>query len=223
MVLQHNKFSDWSDEERSGILNSKLASADLTDQSTLTSSHDNPTILGAVSGALTATTCDDGFFLSGGSCKACPTGCKTCVSTTYCTSCLTANFVLDSTTKLCTCTKGPINTAKTDCIACANGTFFNTTSKVCVNCVAGCTTCSNTTSCSLCANNYQFIGGKCICNGPLDSKGWCTPCASNEFYSSGVCKPCAGNCTTCTTVSGSCTACSPSFTLSAGRCACAAG
>ena len=177
-----------------------------------------------VSGILTATSCPAGQYLSGTLCLACPTGCKTCISATYCTACLTTNFYLNPTTKLCTCTIGPLNTAKTDCVPCVSGSYYSGTGTTCTACLTGCSTCTSTTTCSLCANNYQFISGKCVCNGPVDAVGWCTPCASDEFYSATTgCKTCAGNCTTCTTGTGACTACSASYTLSGGKCACATG
>lgn len=113
---------------------------------------------------------------------------------------------------------GPLNAAKTDCVPCLNGTFFNGTA--CAACADYCETCSRSKfACTACKNNNQFVGGKCVCNGPVNATGWCNPCPTSTFYNSteDVCKPCAANCTFCFNET-SCRGCTPFNFLLNGTC-----
>lgn len=227
VALHHNKFSDWSQDEKSAVLNSMLASdlpvGEFTQLNLVGNGLAAPKSTSLTS-ALTATTCKADQYVSGTSCLPCPSGCSACISKAVCTACWTSNFVLSTTTKLCSCSNGPINAAGTDCIPCTSGNFYNTATKACNSCgITNCTSCNSTTYCSLCANGYQFISGKCVCNGGLNATGYCTPCASNEYYKAAGCTACPGNCTSCTAPWGTCTACAASFTLTSGKCSCASG
>lgn len=74
-------------------------------------------------------------------------------------------------------------------VACLAGTYRNLTSNGCINCPTGCQTCSNSTYCSKCIQNYYLNSSK-LCQYKL--------CTNGTYLSNlGTCDVCAPYCRTC--------------------------
>ena len=118
------------------------------------------------------------------SCGSCPAGCSGCGSATSCTACFSSTQV--SLSGVCYC-----KTALT---------YYNPTTKACVNCDAlytNCNTCTNTTA----------------------TAASCTSCKPSFYLASTTsCMPCSSNCNTCT--STTCTSCISPYLPSGSACTC---
>jgi len=130
-----------------------------------------------------------GYFISGNGTAACGSYCTTCTSNTQCTVCIDPSFSL--TTGVCSCpaTTYLTNTTPLKCDSCSN-------------IIAGCLTCSHTTS--------------TLCSG-------CQP----GFYPASTlptttCSACLFTCATCTNGTG-CVTCNPGFSLNGSICDCNSG
>ena len=123
----------------------------------------------------------------------CPTGCRSCVSNTICTSCVSSYFfVVVGNSALCY-------------DVCPNRFYTNTMYKVCQPCPYDCLTCDKDGSCLSCDQND---------NRKLFAPvGRCLPMAS--FYNNGssVCAKCPINCSMCLN-NTICSGCMPGFYLS---------
>ncbi len=137
----------------------------------------------------------------------CSSICKTCSSTTFCTSCYTSTYLYNGS-----------------CLAtCPNGTFANTTSLVCDLCIWPCGNCQSTIFCLSCLDSSKFlVNGDCVpCSSPCASCSLsisnCTACITStstpyifnftcltlcppNYYSDNAthsCSLCASPCLTC--------------------------
>lgn len=146
------------------------------------------------------TTCNAGYYLSSGSCIACPAGkianegstsCTDCSAGTYNTGtgnqfCMMCNAGYYSSAGASVCTMCGANTysakGASSCTSCGSGKWSNPGSSSCSDCPANCKTCSNGTSCDQCVSGYIWssTAGKCV-NSSLCS----TVCESGEAYEGG--------------------------------------
>jgi proprotein convertase subtilisin/kexin type 5 len=138
--------------------------------------------------------CGPGFFVDSNSiCQLCPMGCSVCSSSSSCLTCLNG-FTLNTTAQACVC-QSNFFTYSSNCNpiclqycsgTCPDGSFGNTTSKICVACGFGCKLCTSLTTCTLCESQYQNNNGTCGCSSGyvLLSNGTCmlNPIALDPCY-----------------------------------------
>lgn len=153
----------------------------------------------------------------------------------------TKNQICDDTCTQNACT-GP---EPTDC-SCADGFFYDATSKTCLKCMNNCGKCSIASTCTSCSNNFYYLSSStsnsCVaCTDPnqfqnaidkicsicdqncisCSSDINCNTCADAYYKLNVKCKPCTlQNCKTC--ASSICSACLPGFFLGGTQVACLA-
>ena len=144
--------------------------------------------------ALTCTSCQSGYYLSGSTCSACmsPGICLRCVDGTSCIVCQSpfiVSVVSGTTQCVCNATAGMYLTLNgsscalcstifpncttcttsgtTTCSICNTGMIFNGTS--CVLCALPCATCNglSNTNCLTCLGQYSYSAGQCTCDNTL--------------------------------------------------------
>lgn len=89
--------------------------------------------------------------------------------------------------------------------SCPNGTYDS--SKTCIGCPFGCSTCTSATVCQSCNNTYYLYNSGCV-----------TTCPAGTFASINVCSNCTSNCATCASLASNCTSCVTSYTLEGNVC-----
>lgn len=177
--------------------------------------------------------CADGWYadISTMTCKQCLYDCKSCTSATSCSTCdatvdkrqlsgtrcsALPGYYDDGTSNQaaqpCTSPCATCVTSATYCLSCVSG-YYPSGSK-CFSCnaaIPNCTTCSNSTFCTLCSG-----GG---------SGTTCTVCTASQYLNttSNTCINCSSvvsNCQSCTS-NTQCTMCQTTFTLNSGtNCSC---
>ncbi|ELP89132.1 hypothetical protein EIN_484740 [Entamoeba invadens IP1] len=150
------------------------------------------------------TECKDGFYLKDSTCLPCTvTNCFKCTEF-ECLGCQTVFYLNDN--KLCNscsefgnCTECTIDV----CTVCFDKMYYNTTTKICENCVEGCDVCDNSYSCNVCNNTYYHY---------KEDEMKCATCPiDNGYYLRGMdCKNCIKNCLSCTE-SDNCQFCENTF------------
>jgi hypothetical protein len=101
--------------------------------------------------------------------------------------------------------------------ACDDGQFYDEDEKECVDCMEGCNSCVNATSCSECGDGLSILLG----SGEGDADqclGSCPPGYFNNATSD-ECQECTPGCSSCTNTNR-CRACNDFTTLSSGKCLC---
>ncbi|KAL4491179.1 hypothetical protein ABPG73_013248 [Tetrahymena malaccensis] len=161
--------------------------------------------------------CDSNQYIDSTSqqayCRTCNSGCQTCSNSTSCQTCLVSYYLLGNNCLPCdnTCysCSGPGNN---QCIQCLNNNYFisqklnnvcdsncdltqgqyidqsNPNQKYCKMCISNCKTCSNSTSCQTCMDNYFLSGNICqpcdntcySCSGPGNNQ--CIQCLNNNYF-----------------------------------------
>ncbi|ELP89926.1 protein serine/threonine kinase, putative [Entamoeba invadens IP1] len=154
----------------------------------------------AICSGTTCTKCNDGYYLSSGSCSSCSYRCVTCFGSSY-----------------------------TQCYSCKNG-YYLKDPNYCYSCSSPCNYCTTATSCVTCNQYYYLSGTSCLscysscsyCSGPNSNQ--CTSCRLHYYYSSGSCIACHSSCNTCSSYSSSsCKTCYSKYYLSNSQCyACSA-
>ncbi len=95
------------------------------------------------------TVCFSGFSLSQGACTAvtssCPTGCYSCINSTFCTKCLEYYYYMSSNNTCIQCANVPAclicsGVNPQQCVYCEDGYYLNSNS-ICSNCPSYCATC----------------------------------------------------------------------------------
>ncbi|CAD5118963.1 DgyrCDS7634 [Dimorphilus gyrociliatus] len=128
--------------------------------------------------------CYDGYYRDdNGQCKACSTGCKSCIKSGSTTECLVckAYYVMNPTTKKCVSCPGGCETGKCQ---------FSSTKSVCSKCLKGFVLSDG--SCRGCPSNCdtcKYEGGKTIC----------TTCSAKHYHvQTQMCIACPPGCKSCT-------------------------
>lgn len=112
-----------------------------------------------------------------GSCDACLTKCRQCVSLTNCTTCATGFYLYAN-----------------DCVVtCPNITFPNDNALTCDSCV-GCVTCSSSTVCTSCRSSDHLYLAQCL---PVCPSGTYSNTEVVNSTSRLICTPCPISCPTC--------------------------
>jgi hypothetical protein len=98
-----------------------------------------------------------------GLCELCHPLCDSCFGSlvSQCTACKSTAVLRSST---CVCADGLVFSSDT-CSTCASGTYFDSTSRLCVACpaTANCLTCSSSTRCTSCPSHFQLAPeGRCV-------------------------------------------------------------
>lgn len=116
--------------------------------------------------------------VNGNECLVCSPSCRTCSTSTHCTSCYPTNYLYNGTCS----------------ISCPNTTYPDSALQQCLSCVAPCSQCSSPAYCITCINTALVIeNGQCLaaCTGYLISiNGVCTACNA-------ACLSCVGTVTHC--------------------------
>eukprot|EP00347_Sterkiella_histriomuscorum_P002038 403369714 len=93
------------------------------------------------------------FDATTSTCKTCLDPCTSCTNTTFCLYCDPGFKYIDDGFGKCIKETDP----------CPSGTFQDPSGLVvCKSCPAGCDTCSSSTQCTKCQNNYLLYGGQCL-------------------------------------------------------------
>ena len=127
---------------------------------------------------LTCSACLSGTFVSGGVCLPCPTTCATC-DALGCTGICPTGLTLNGTACICgtsctLCQSGISNCISCTlsggvadtCLVCMPGFYLS--GNLCLACVPGCATCSDSTTCLTCLPTFQMVGSSCVCLSSLD-------------------------------------------------------
>ncbi|KAL4503914.1 hypothetical protein ABPG72_022544 [Tetrahymena utriculariae] len=176
------------------------------------------------------TSCLDGFYLDGGSCKKCSSPCSNCIDNDQkCTQCIdNINYKFDAPSNKCikqchyTCKdcSDPQDISK--CISCNDGFYLD--SGLCKKCISPCSTCKNSTECLTCETGYTFdvTSNKCqpqcdssclTCNKPNDANS-CLSCKDGSFLNNlSQCLPCKSPCQKCSVSADKCTSCITNYNL----------
>ena len=154
----------------------------------------------------TCTACSSGFFLSSGSCTACPTGCSQCDNANKCTQLGEGGKTIiteGNTTFIAVCNSGCSECSSSDpgfCSACEDGFYLSTS-----NTTSICLPCSATSNCMTCSASSPAV---------------CLSCWPNAFLQNSTCQSCAYPCATCETgTTATCTSCFSGFVLNNSQCA----
>lgn len=152
--------------------------------------------------------CNPGYGILNSQCQACPN--NYFISNGYCVTC-PVNSALNPSSNNCDCLTGFYTNQAGICTqkcgtnedydpisqqcACLSG--LGRVNGVCTVCPAGSRPAADGSSCSICGNNEQLVGGVCVCQAgfALNSGRVCTACASlpNGFMINGVCSVCPNN------------------------------
>jgi proprotein convertase subtilisin/kexin type 5 len=144
--------------------------------------------------------CENGFFFLNGCfgscpihyfsennvCKICLDSCLRCTALNVCVEC-TGQYYLEGSACVTTCPSGKFPQS-------------SLSSNTCVQCDSVCATCSDSLTCTSCANpTYVILLGTCL-----------SACAPGYFLSGSQCQPCGEFCTICSS-RATCTQCGNSF------------
>ena len=115
---------------------------------------------------------------------------------------------------------------------CAANAYYSETTKTCTDCPASCTSCLNSSSCSLCMDSnciscsaFSINSCTACAHGYQLQNSNCVICTGTQYYDSGstLCMTCQGLCISCSSVS-SCTSCMENSSLqSDNSCLCNTG
>ncbi|KAL4491183.1 hypothetical protein ABPG73_013252 [Tetrahymena malaccensis] len=172
--------------------------------------------------------CDSDQFLDSSSsqkyCRSCMSKCQTCTNSSSCQQCLTSYYYTGSQCAPCDSTCYSCSgSGKNQCIKCQNNYYIseklsnycdancdltqgqyidqsNPNQKYCKKCLSFCKTCTNSTSCQVCMDNYYLNGNTCsscdstcfTCSGP--GKNQCIKCQNNYYISEKLNNYCDANC-----------------------------
>lgn len=162
----------------------------------------------------TCATCKPGFYLTSGTCTACPDShCDTCLddgAAVVCQACdeefgIKTSVSCDGCPEFCTSCN-----SQGFCLACAAG--YRTDNGICTSCDAFCDVC-NAFTCTGCSSGYAFSGSTCLAcpagcsdtfcdySAPL-TRTICTACDTSVTPQTpnddGACVGCPSNCDACT-------------------------
>ena len=109
--------------------------------------------------------CNTNYFLNNNSCVA---NCQSCLNSSYCSQCV-PNYYLYNGSCLTSCDPPDTKCIATGCSECPSGYFVNQTGVgFCQACSSNCAKCSNGTQCSQCAANFYLYNYSCAsCYPPL--------------------------------------------------------
>lgn len=152
----------------------------------------------------------------------CGAGCQECADSTTCSLCFDG-FALNN--GVCECSTNQINYYETACLTCTSGQYWSDFLKRCVNCSAGCNTCSDMLTCTSCDTPLTLTNGVCKCGGYIGADGSCFVCSdSNMYFDGNACQTCGDHCEFCSTPSGNCSQCETGFEVKDdGSCGCPLG
>ncbi|ELP88127.1 tyrosine kinase, putative, partial [Entamoeba invadens IP1] len=171
--------------------------------------------------------CESGFYLFNGGCKACGNNCSLCYSTTtdttICSTCKDGYTLQDGKCYEYSDINCQTGSPSFGCITCSDGYYFGSTAK-CEKCDGSCAKCvENATNCISCNTNYYFNENVCVLkdeNCKLVDQSGCKECANTQnmrgFYipeNGKRCEQCAENCQLCEKLSTNCTACVDNYLL----------
>lgn len=113
---------------------------------------------------VSCTSCASGYFLSSGTCRACPSNCRTCTSATVCTVCNSGYFLTSGACSAVTTSVSNCLTysSSTVCSKCSSSYYLS--SNTCYPCSLLCTTCDGPHfgRCSVCSSNAAFFNKMCL-------------------------------------------------------------
>jgi len=154
------------------------------------------------------------FVNSNKTCESCDENCGNCIETsTKCTSCLGRKFLYNDTCYVCEDNSKCENffDGGCECEKCKDG-FYNLNHQ-CKSCINNCKTCSNSSECEICQDNYFLNStGQCsecptTCATKKSDNCQCETCIEGYFMNSSEkceecdttkCKNCEGNADNCT-------------------------
>lgn len=168
------------------------------------------------------TKCNAGYYLTNGTCTACPAGKISSAGATECTPCSAGTYASGTGNTLCVgCTAGYYSaagasactmcssntysaTGATSCTPCGSGKWSAAGSSSCSACPSHCTTCSNGTSCDQCETGYTWSSTTRTCV----SASLCNEICSTGTYNGGFNNAPKMICEYCPSVAnGYCTGC----------------
>jgi proprotein convertase subtilisin/kexin type 5 len=125
------------------------------------------------------------------SCLPCSTPCVSCLGfnggSYYCQSCI-ANYYLYSFSCYTSCPYSLIGYQGNCVSSCPSGTYADSITTTCLNCIASCSECTNGTACFICNNGTFMYNGICYINCPVNYYG------NNQTQ---LCLACHSSCLTC--------------------------
>ena len=124
----------------------------------------------------------------------------------------------------CKSCSGPLGT---NCLSCQNGKILSGGTCLLEDCISGCKTCNDTTTCSTCLDSNFLNAGTCndcnsTCKTCMDGTGECSSCNDDKYLafnqsSSLTCKSCPIACATCIN-DFSCLSCNDNFSFNGFNC-----
>jgi len=195
-MTQHNRFSDYTAEEKRAILNlhAPVSTGRATDDSEVKrvrpsgyvesnsrssayrfgqTPRDDYTPLSSRFDR-NKNTCAEGeyYYKMRRQCRKCRKGCASCTSLTECTQCEDPHAKADSR-GVCLCENGRERDGSCR-LACKPDEFFSKWSKKCYRCSRDCQECTEMGKCSKCGNGTELSDGYCLCGtGLRDNDGNC--------------------------------------------------
>ena len=215
------------------IKNTPTACANSSSQTTVNCNTANNATAGTcnTNGTCSATACKAGYYLTGGSCVACPAGTyKTAADASACLLCAAGTYS-NQTARTSTCTQCNANQYSTagasSCAACPTGSYSTAGSATCKACTQN-SHCSNTTGATAmtCSSN-QCVASTCN-KGYYLANGTCVACPPGTYKTSagsgGIssCTQCtAGTASSSTARTSACDKCNANYYSTAGASSCA--
>ncbi|CAG9317981.1 unnamed protein product [Blepharisma stoltei] len=167
-----------------------------------------------------------GYYMENSICYACQPPCKTCINSTFCSSCLGSNMTLAD--GICSCPANSTFSLADGVCHCIIGYFLDQ-SQVCQSCFLGCATC-NDSSCLSCMDPGAMTiqNGVCSCRFPgahFNSTTNKCDCPVGMFRNGSECFSCSDGCLSCTSETECLSCFEPRefdypYTLISGSCEC---
>ena len=227
--MAHNKFSDWTQDEKDALLSLRKrqfstthGKRDVKLHSPQESDSDEDLEIDvadfheqlATQQALRTGDCGEGYFWHNRwqRCRRCSSGCKSCTSRRKCDECKSEEMIENR--GKCSCPNGPLNDDGTCGDSCPEGYYFHNWSGRCRRCGWNCTSCEKWYQCDSCANGFTPRRGFCYCaSGVYGENFECLggTCDADQYSANGECRDCPSGCATCEDETGVCTSCNESY------------